>query len=99
MSYISIPEEDPDFTGPDRAAVGYLPNFVALFGHRPEVFRAWKQLNGAIKSSMDARRYELATLAAAQQLGCSYCSLAHGKVLLDRFVGVPQLVAITEDPK
>jgi len=36
---------------------------------------------------MDARRYELATLAAALRLRSSYCSLAHGAVLIDRHVG------------
>jgi len=34
---------------------------------------------------MDLRRYELATLAAARRLRSSYCSLAHGTVLLERF--------------
>jgi alkylhydroperoxidase family enzyme len=32
---------------------------------------------------MDVRRYELVTLAAARRLRSSYCSLAHGKVLLE----------------
>jgi uncharacterized peroxidase-related enzyme len=44
---------------------------------------------------MDARRYELATLAAAQQLRSSYCSLAHGKVLIEEF-GEPVLQITTD---
>ena len=60
-------------------------NFERAFAERPEVYAAWRQLNGAIKSGMDLRRYELATLAAAQRLRSSYCSLAHGKVLLEDF--------------
>src|SRR5262245_51286496 len=32
---------------------------------------------------MGVRRYELVTLAAARRLRSSYCSLAHGKVLLE----------------
>ena len=36
---------------------------------------------------MDLRRYELATLAAARRLRSSYCALAHGSVLLERFLG------------
>ena len=39
---------------------------------------------------MDLRRYELATLAAARRLRSSYCCLAHGTVLIDRF-GEPVL--------
>jgi alkylhydroperoxidase family enzyme len=45
----------------------------------------WQQLNGAIKAGMDLRRYELATLAAARRLRSSYCCLAHGKILAERF--------------
>jgi alkylhydroperoxidase family enzyme len=63
-------------------------NLEVAFADRPEVFDAWVQLNTAIKANMDLRRYELATLAAARRLRSSYCSLAHGKVLLERF-GVP----------
>jgi alkylhydroperoxidase family enzyme len=60
-------------------------NSESAFAERPDVYAAWQELNGAIKAGMDLRRYELATLAAAQRLRSSYCSLAHGKVLLDRF--------------
>jgi uncharacterized peroxidase-related enzyme len=46
---------------------------------------------------MDLRRYELATLAAARRLRSTYCSLAHGSVLLERFVGPDELLAIFAD--
>ncbi len=51
---------------------------------------AWVGLNTAIKAAMDLRRYELATLAAARRLRSSYCCLAHGTVLIERF-GEPVL--------
>lgn len=60
-------------------------NYERAFGERPDVYEAWVQLNTAIKSHMDLRRYELATFAAAQRLKSSYCSLAHGSVLRERF--------------
>ncbi len=60
-------------------------NFEKAFVERPEVLAAWQQLNGAIKAGMDLRRYELATLAAARRLRSSYCCLAHGTVLIERF--------------
>jgi alkylhydroperoxidase family enzyme len=60
-------------------------NLERAFAERPEVYAAWAQLNGAVKARMDLRRYELATLAAAQRLRSSYCCLAHGTVLLERF--------------
>ena len=60
-------------------------NYERAFAERPEILAAWQQLNGAIKARMDLRRYELATLAAARRLHSSYCSLAHGTVLLKDF--------------
>ena len=60
-------------------------NYERAFAERPEVLAAWAQLNGAIKAGMDLRRYELATLAAARRLRSSYCCLAHGTVLHERF--------------
>ena len=60
-------------------------NHERAFADRPEVYAAWFQLNGAIKAGMDLRRYELVTLAAARRLRSSYCCLAHGTVLQERF--------------
>jgi uncharacterized peroxidase-related enzyme len=70
-------------------------NYERAFEERPAVFAAWQQLNGAIKAGMDLRRYELATLAAARRLRSSYCALAHGTVLIERF-GEP-VAAIAAD--
>jgi len=61
------------------------PNYERAFEARPDVYAAWQGLLGAVKANMDLRRYELATLAAAQRLRSSYCSLAHGKVLIEQF--------------
>jgi uncharacterized peroxidase-related enzyme len=60
-------------------------NYERAFADRPEVYAGWVHLNGAIKAGMDLRRYELATLAAARRLRSSYCCLAHGTVLMERF--------------
>jgi uncharacterized peroxidase-related enzyme len=63
-------------------------NYERGFEQRPAVYAAWQQLNNSIKAGMDLRRYELATLAAARRLRSSYCCLAHGTVLAERF-GAP----------
>jgi uncharacterized peroxidase-related enzyme len=90
MTFIDTVAEDEargataELNAADRNAFGFLPNFTRAFSLRPEVYGAWKQLNGAIKSGMDLRRYELATIAAASRLRSSYCTLAHGSVLIDR---------------
>jgi alkylhydroperoxidase family enzyme len=60
-------------------------NFERAFEDRPDVLAAWVQLNTAIKANMDLRRYELVTLAAARRLRSSYCSLMHGRVLLEEY--------------
>ncbi|MGH3126461.1 MAG: carboxymuconolactone decarboxylase family protein [Gaiellaceae bacterium] len=60
-------------------------NQERAFAERPDVQRAWVELNTAIKANMDLRRYELATLAAARRLRSSYCALAHGRVLAEQF--------------
>jgi alkylhydroperoxidase family enzyme len=60
-------------------------NYERAYDERRDVLEAWGVLLTAIKSRMDERRYELVTLAAARRLRSSYCSLAHGKVLLERF--------------
>ena len=46
---------------------------------------------------MDVRRYELATVAAARRLRSSYCALAHGSVLIDKFLSPDSVRAVVED--
>ena len=94
MSYLDdVPDEGPaaDLYAADRARQGYVANYTRVFARRPEVYQAWQALNGAIKASMDPVRYEVATVAAAAELGSSYCSLAHGEVLA-RQVGEAEAV-------
>lgn len=81
----------------DRAALGYVANFTRTFSLQPSVMRAWQQLNGSIKSGMDLRRYELATVAAARRLRSSYCALAHGRVLSEKFLSVDETRAVASD--
>ena len=97
MSWIAEPTQDGAVAAAydrDRAALGYVANFTKTFAHRPAVYEAWRGLNGAIKASMDPRRYELATLAAALRLRSSYCSLAHAKVLVEQLDGAAAVPAL-----
>lgn len=92
MAFIeTIPDEQASLSVAEiyeahRSQLGYIPNYARLFAHRPAVYDAWQELKGAITEAMDSRRYELATLAAARRLRSSYCTLAHGKVLAERFL-------------
>ena len=90
-----VPEKElPEAIAADAESLGYAPNYMRLFAHRPEAFAAWKQLVAAVKGAMDERRYELVTLAAARRLRSSYCSLAHGKVLAERFYTPAEVAGI-----
>lgn len=70
----------------ERERVGHVPNYARVFAHRPRVYAAWRELVAAVTENMDPKRYELATIAASRRLRSSYCTLAHGKVLADRFL-------------
>lgn len=72
---------------------GYLPNYATVFCHRPQLMKLWADLQAGIRRNMDARRFELATLAAALALRSSYCSLAHATVLSESF-SAEELLAI-----
>ncbi|HEY2794507.1 MAG TPA: carboxymuconolactone decarboxylase family protein [Micromonosporaceae bacterium] len=81
----------------DEAAWGFVPNFGRTFASRPDVYRAWKQLNGSVRSGMDLGRYELATVAAAAALRSSYCTLAHGRALAADHLPSDTVIALVRD--
>jgi uncharacterized peroxidase-related enzyme len=103
MTFVTtIPEGDAsgeltELYEADRATFGHLPNFTKAFSLRPAVYAAWRRLNAEIRAEMDVRRYELATVAAARRLRSSYCTLAHGSVLVDKFLEPDTLRAIVSD--
>jgi uncharacterized peroxidase-related enzyme len=103
VTYIeTVPETDApeavaELYAGDRAALGHVPNYTKAFSLRPEAYLAWRELNGAIKSAMDARRYELATVAAARRLRSSYCMLAHGAILARKHLDPETVLAVATD--
>ena len=79
-----------------RVSDGDGKNMERAFELRPEVYAAWRQLVTAVTSASDERRYELATLAAARRLRSSYCCLAHGKVLAEKFYDFESVPALPD---
>jgi uncharacterized peroxidase-related enzyme len=73
-------------------------NMMRVFAHRPAVYNAWRELVTALTDTMDGRLYELVTLAAAGGLRSSYCSLSHGRVLIDRYMPAEEVVVFAADP-
>jgi uncharacterized peroxidase-related enzyme len=80
-----------------QKSIGYIPNYTKTFSLHPEVYDAWTKLIGTIRSKMRMRRYELVTFAAAMELECTYCMLAHGAILHKNFFNAQQLMAIVKD--
>ena len=68
-----------------RAATGLVPHYVRTFSTRPDVYDAWRGLVGAIARHLDHRTYEAATVGAARALRSTYCSLAHGQIVLETY--------------
>ncbi len=98
MSHLSEPDPQPGgavaaLYAADEERQGYVANYTRVFAHRPAVYAAWQQLNAAVKAAMDPVRYEVATVAAAQELRSSYCTLAHGQVLAGQ-IGTDALVGL-----
>jgi len=97
MTLIDTPTDDDAvgdvqrLYGVERARLGYVPEFARVFAHAPQVYADWTELAGSIRESMSLLRYELVTLAAAQALHSTYCSLAHGRILRD-LLGGPDAV-------
>ena len=81
----------------DRAELGQVASHTRAFSLHPELYEAWIGLNRAVKGGMDLRRYELVTLAAARRLRSSACALAHGSVLVERFMDTDQLLDVVAD--
>ena len=81
----------------DLAEGGYVSNVSRTFSHRPEVYEAWIALRGAVAKGMDARRYELVTIAAARRMRSSYCMLAHGNILAGGFYDAERVREIALD--
>lgn len=100
MSF-STPIEETAATGAtaamyaaERERAGYLPRYAQAFGTRPDAYAAWRQLIAAITSNMPLRRFELVTLVAARELRSTYCSVAHGALLADKFLPADDVVLL-----
>ena len=102
--FIEVPDETTadgevaEWYEQQRASWGYLPNYAPAFATRPDVARAWNELNGAVRNNMDRRRYELATIAAARVYRSTYCTAAHSKFLRDQCGDEASMRAVAADP-
>lgn len=80
-----------------QATLGYVPNHMKVFSHRPQVRKAASTLLATIRDHLEPRKLELINIAVAGALRNSYCMLAHGQILRDQFYSPEQLTAIALD--
>lgn len=66
-----------------REGWGFLPDYAGCFASRPEVAQAWQGLSAAVRTGVDRRRFEIATIAAARVRRSTYCTVAHASFLRD----------------
>jgi len=90
--------EVADYYAGQRKGWGFLPNYAAAFSTRPDVARAWNELNLAVRGGMDRRRFEIATIAAARARRSTYCTAAHSTFLRDVCGDESAMEAIAEHP-
>lgn len=69
----------------DLASLGYVPSHTRVMATNPAAVTAFEHLIRASLRTMDTRRYELVTLAAARALRSRACLLAHGNKSLTVF--------------
>jgi uncharacterized peroxidase-related enzyme len=104
MAFIRVIEDDQasgrarELFDAELAKDGHVWNLTRLLAMRPGVLDAWRGLIGAIRSTLDLRRYELVTFAAARALRASYCMLAHGSILRDQVLDADRVAALARDP-
>ncbi len=70
---------------------------VSALSLRPEVREAYQNLLGTIRSTINPRHYELATIATSSILRNSSWTVAHGAVLRANFFDSEQVEAIIRD--
>lgn len=73
----TIPDSEADgklreFYESDRRQLGVASNTTRTFSLLPETWEGWTGLVKSIRKHMPLRDYELTTLAAAMEMGCTF---------------------------
>lgn len=73
----TIPESEAtgklrEFYDDDLRDSGYVANTTRAFSLLPDTYEGWRGLIRSIRKTMRLRNYELTTIAAAMEMGCTY---------------------------
>ena len=60
------------FYDEDKKSLGIASNTTRSFSLLPETWEGWMGLIKSIRKNMHLRNYELTTLAAAMEMGCTF---------------------------
>ena len=98
----TVPDSDAagelrEYYDEDLKDLGYVADTTRSFSLLPDTYQGWRGLIRSIRKHMRLRNYELTTFAAAMEMGCTYCMLAHGALLRKNFFSAAELEAIRED--
>lgn len=86
-----------DFYEEDFKQLGVASNTTRSFSLMPETYAGWQGLIKSVRKTMRLRTYELTTFAAAMEMGCTFCMLAHGSILRKNFFTADKIEAIARD--
>jgi uncharacterized peroxidase-related enzyme len=86
-----------EFYETDVRQLGVASNTTRSFSLLPDTWEGWLGLIKSIRKHVPLRDYELTTFAAAMEMGCTFCMLAHGAVLRKNGFSAGQLEAIARD--
>jgi uncharacterized peroxidase-related enzyme len=81
----------------DIKDLGIASNTTRTLSLFPETWESFRGLIAGIRKHIRLRDYELTTFAAAKEMGCTFCLLAHGAILRKNFFTAEQLEAIAKD--
>lgn len=90
--------ETAEHLAEEEAFWGFVPGYAHCFVPRPAVARAWRALNGTVRTGMERRDYELASIAAARARRSTYCTVAHSMFLRDVCGDEESVRLIDDDP-
>lgn len=79
-----------------EANLGVLPNSTLTMAHRPEIMRAFAELNEVVMGPgcVDAGLKQLVVMMASSAAGCAYCQAHTSHVAADRGVAIDKIEAV-----